>query len=153
MNKDLRSLSKWLNANKISLNITKTEVLIFKRKGRIFDTDLKLKLCGKKLFTSESVKYLGVILDECLQWKFHINQLCLKLNKANAMLCKIHHYVNETKLRSIYYAIFQSHLLYVCTAWDQNVRYNDRIRILQRKAMRIIIFFLLFYLYVFSFNC
>ena len=60
MNKDLRSLSKWLNANKISLNITKTEVLIFKHKGRIFDTDLKLKLCGKKLFTSESAKYLGV---------------------------------------------------------------------------------------------
>ena len=53
VNKDLRSLSKWLNANKISLNITKTEVLIFKHKGRIFDTDLKLKLCGKELFTSE----------------------------------------------------------------------------------------------------
>ena len=142
MNQDLRSFfSKWLNANKISLNITKTEVLIFKRKGRIFDTDLKLKLCGKKLFTSESVKYLGVILDECLQWKFHINQLCLKLNKANAMLCKIHHYVNETTLRSIYYAIFQSHLSYVCTAWGQNIKYNHQISILQRKAMRIIFFF------------
>ena len=101
LNKDLRFLSKWLNANKISLNITSTEVLIFKRKGRIFNTDLKLKLCGKKLFTSKSVKYLGVILDECLQWKFHINQHCLKLNKADAMLCKIRHYVNETTLRSI----------------------------------------------------
>ena len=107
MNKDLRSLSKWPNANKIYQSITKTEVLILKRKGRVFDTDLKLKLCGKKLFTSKSVKYLGVILDECLQWNFHINQLCLKLNKANAMLCKIRHYVNETTLRSIYHAIFQ----------------------------------------------
>ena len=87
VSKDLRSLSKWLNANKIYLNITKLEVLIFKRKGRVFDADLKLKLCGKKLFTSKSEKYLGVILDERLQWDFHINQLCLKLNKANAMLC------------------------------------------------------------------
>ena len=107
MNKDLRSLSKWPNANKIYQSITKTKVLILKRKGRVFDTDLKLKLCGKKLFTSKSVKYLGVILDECLQWKFHINQHCLKLNKADAMLCKIRHYVNETTLRSIYHAIFQ----------------------------------------------
>ena len=90
MNKYIRSLSKWLNANKIPLSITKTEVLIFKCKGRDFGTDLKLKLCGKKLFTSKSVKYLGVILDEHLQWNFHINQLCLKLNKANAMYCKIH---------------------------------------------------------------
>ena len=52
VNKDLRSLSKWLNTNKTSLNITKTEVLIFKHKGRVFDTDLKLELCVKKLFTS-----------------------------------------------------------------------------------------------------
>ena len=138
VNKDLRSLSKWLNAIKISLNFTKTEVLIFKHKGRVFDIDLRLKLCGKKLFTSKSVKYLGVILDECLQWNFHINQLCLKLNKANAMLCKIHHYVNETTLRSTDHAIFQSHLPYVCTAWGQNIKYNHRISILQRKTMRVI---------------
>ena len=93
VNKDLRSLSKWLNANKISLNITKTEVLVFRRKDRVLDTDLKLKLCGKKLFTGKFVKYLGIILHECLQWNFHINQLCLKLNEANTMLCKTRHYV------------------------------------------------------------
>ena len=93
VNKDL---PKWLNANKISLNITKNEVLIFKHKGRIFDTNLKLKSCGKKLFTSQSVNYLGVILDECLQWKFHMNQLCLKLKqmlcfvKSVIMLMKLH---------------------------------------------------------------
>ena len=71
---------------------------------------------------------------------FRINHFCLKFNKANAMLCKIRHYVNETTLRSIYYAIFQSHLSYVCTAWGQNIKYNHRISILQRKAMRIIFF-------------
>ena len=54
------------------------------------------------------------------------------------MLCKIHHYVNETTLRSTDYAIFQSHLPYVCTAWGQNIKYNRRISILQRKTMRVI---------------
>ena len=83
MNKDLKSFSKWLNANKISLNITKTEVLIFKPKGRVFKLTLKLKLCGKKLFTSNSAHTL----------QFYINKHCLKLIKANAMLCKICHYV------------------------------------------------------------
>ena len=86
------------------------------------------KLCGKKLFTNKSVKYLGVILDEGLQWNFHINQLCLKLNKANAILCKIRHYVNEATLRSIYYVIFQPHLSYVCTAWGLNINHKHRIR-------------------------
>ena len=85
-----------------------------------------------------SVEYLGVILDEGLHWNFHINQLSLKLIKVKAMFCKICHYVNETILRSVYHAIFQSHLSYVCIAWHQNIKYNHKISILQRKAMRII---------------
>ena len=55
VNKDLRSLLKWLNFNKISRNITKTEVLIFECKGTVFDADVKLRLCGKILFTSKAV--------------------------------------------------------------------------------------------------
>ena len=72
VNKHNRSLSKWLNANRSSLNIAKTNVLIFKHKGRVFNTDLKLKLCSKKLFASNSVKYLQFILDEHLHWNFPI---------------------------------------------------------------------------------
>ena len=49
-------------------------------------------------------------------------------------------YVNEATLRLIYYAIFQSHLSYVCTAWGQNIKYSHHISILQRKALRIIFF-------------
>ena len=81
-NKNLKTLSEWLNTTKISLNATKTEVPVFKLKGRVFGTNFKLKLCGKKLFTSNYAKYLGVILDEWLHWNFHINQLCLKLIKT-----------------------------------------------------------------------
>ena len=66
MNKDLRSILHWLNANKIYLNVTKTEVVIFRGKGKVFDTDIKLKMCGKKLYPCHNVKYLGVYLDEDL---------------------------------------------------------------------------------------
>ena len=57
LNKDLKILLHWLNANKISLHITKTEVIIFRAKGKVFDTDLKLKMCAKKLYPSRHVKY------------------------------------------------------------------------------------------------
>ena len=76
--KDLKSLLYWLNANKISLNVTKTEVVIFRAKGKVFDTDLKLKMCGKKLYLSHHVKYLGVYLDECL-WGNHATELFRKM--------------------------------------------------------------------------
>ena len=74
-------------------------------------------MCGKKLYPSHHVKYLGIYLDEDLNWGTHVNQICVKFVKANAMLSKIWYFVNETTLRSIYFAILDSHLSHVCTAW------------------------------------
>ena len=54
------------------------------------------------------------------------------------MLCKLHHYVNKVTIKSIYYAIFHSHLSYICTAWGQNLNPKHRINLLEKKAIRII---------------
>ena len=59
-NADLKHLVNCLNANKISLNIKKTEIIIFKSKQKKFEGDLKITLCGKRLYPTESIKYLGV---------------------------------------------------------------------------------------------
>ena len=56
---DLKHLVNWLNANKISLNVKKTEMVIFKSKQKKLEGDLKIKLSGKRLYPTESVKYLG----------------------------------------------------------------------------------------------
>ena len=140
VNKDLKFLIQWLHANKISLNVAKTEVIIFRRKKKQLDFDLNLKICGKKLQASSYVKYLGIYLDEYLDWSPHVNHLSHKLVKANAMLCKLRHHVNEATIKSIYYAIFHSHLSYVCTAWGQNLNRKHRISLLPKKAIRIISF-------------
>lgn len=50
-------MSHGLSANKISLDVTITEVLIFRDKSKVFDTDLKLKTSGKRLFLSHHVKH------------------------------------------------------------------------------------------------
>ena len=62
VNKDLKSLRHWLNANKISLNVTKTEAVIFRAKGQVFDTDHFVGLALKGLIFElvtfkSSVKY------------------------------------------------------------------------------------------------
>ena len=49
VNNDLKFLVQWLNANKISLNVAKTEVVIFRGKKKQLDCDPNLKLCGKSL--------------------------------------------------------------------------------------------------------
>ena len=62
-NADLKQLVKWLNANKISLNVKKTEMVVFKPQQKRFEGDLKVRLCGKRLYLTESIKCLGVKID------------------------------------------------------------------------------------------
>ena len=95
-------------------------------------------MCGEELYPSHQVKYLGVY--EYLNWATCVNQLCVKLVKANAMLSKICYFVNETTLQSIYFTIFNSHLSYTCTAWGQSIVLSHRISILQRNTLWIICF-------------
>ena len=101
VNADLKYLVNWLNANKISLNVKKTEVVIFKSKKKKFEGDLKIKLYGKRLYPAESVKYLGVKINTNLSWQYRVNDLSFKLNRANALLFKIRKYVIFKVLRSI----------------------------------------------------
>ena len=65
MNLDLKNVSQWLKANKLSLNVTKTEFIIFHSSSKKTDHNLKSKLDGKKL---TQVKYLGFLLDYFLSF-------------------------------------------------------------------------------------
>ena len=134
VNKDLKFLIQWLHANKISLNVAKTEFIIFRRKKKQLDFDLNLKMCGKKPQASSYVKYLGIYLDQYLDWSPHVNYLSHKLVKANAMLCKLQRYVNEATIKSICYAVFYFDLSYLCTVYGQNLNHEHCINLLQKKA-------------------
>ena len=64
-------------------------MVIFKSKQKKFEGNLKIKLSGKRLDPIESVKYLGVKIDRHLSWKYHLNDLSIKLSRINAILFKI----------------------------------------------------------------
>ena len=107
INHDLKSLSNWLNANKIALNVSKTEIVTSSPPKIQLNHERKIKLVGKKLYQTDSIKYLGIHLDKYLTCKHQINNVAIKLNKANTnMLSKIKHYVDIKTLKSLYRAIF-----------------------------------------------
>ena len=66
-----------------------------------------------------------------------MNNIAVKLNRANALLLKIRNYVNMKTLRNIYYAIFDSHPTYSCIVWAQNINTVNKLIIPQMKALRI----------------
>ena len=71
------------------------------------------------------VKYLGLRIDNKLNWKAHINNIALKLIRANAMLYKARDFVDGRISKSIYHALFELHIHYACIIWGQNVYTNS----------------------------
>ena len=106
----MKNLTDWLNANKISLNVQKTELATFKHQRKKLDCAVKIN--RKRLYPTGSVKYLGVGIDKNLNWKHHVSDIAIKLNRADALLFKIRNDVNVNTLKTIYYAIFDSHINY-----------------------------------------
>ena len=86
------------------------------------------------------MRYLGIKSDENLNWKVYIHDLASKLNRANVILAKLTYFVNSEILTSTYFAIFHSHLNYVGIASGLTRFPQQKVSILQKKALRIMNF-------------
>ena len=115
-------------------------MVIFKSKQKKFEGDLNIKLRSKRLYPTKSVKYLGVKIDTNLSWQYHVQDLSAKLNRVNTLLFEMRKYVSCKILRSIYIAIFGSYLSYCCFVWAQNCSTIQRIVILQKRLLELLIF-------------
>ena len=69
-------------------------MVIFKSKQKKFEADSKIKLGGKRLYPTDSVRYLVVKIDTNLSWQYHVNDLSIKLNRANVLPFKMRKYVS-----------------------------------------------------------
>ena len=141
VNFDLKNVVNWLRANRISLNVNKTEIIIFRSRTNKLSKNMNFRISGQKIEVTQQTKYLGIILDENLSFIPQLNNLKVKLNRANGLLSKIRHYVTTDLLRMIYFTLFDSHMRYGCQIWGQNN--NELLNSIQRaqnKAMRIINF-------------
>jgi len=123
---ELIKVEKWLNANKISLNYSKTKYLLIKPKTRNATlSDFHVTIKGIKLEKCKSAKYLGVVVDENLDWKPHIQNLQKKIARAVGIISKLRYYLNQKNLIIMYHAFF----VHIC--------YSDRIRKFSRNKQQI----------------
>ena len=90
----------------------------------------------KKNHASSYVKYVGVFIDENLNWKTHRNGISAKLIKGNAMLSKLRHFVNKYIWHRC--LLFHWHLAYLCLVWGQTKFSLNRITSLQKRSIRIL---------------
>ena len=141
VNKELRSVKKWLDANKLSLNIDKTNCIIFHSSSVNIPSDSIIKIGKKHVKRIKFVKFLGLLLDEHLSWKYHLSELSKKLARTCGIFFKIRNSLPLDVLLCLYNALFMSFLQYGLIVWGQTYEsYIDPIFKLQKKAVRAISF-------------
>ena len=139
MNKELKFVKKWLDANKLSLNISKTNYVIFHSSNTTIPQDIVIKLGKKHIIRANYVKFLGLLLDENLSWKYHLSELSKKLARTCGIFFKIRSLLPTHTLINVYNSLFMSFLQYGITVWGQTFdSYLDPIFKLQKKAVRAI---------------
>ena len=106
VNKELRKVRKWLEANRLALNISKTNYVIFHSNSKKINDFIRIKLGRKAITRMNYIKYLGVLIDSTLSLKPHVTELSKKLSRNCAIFFKIRHYVNPETLRLLYYSLF-----------------------------------------------
>ena len=87
------------------------------------------------------VKYLGLMIDSNLSWKYHIESICHKISKSIGIIAKIRHYVPRRVLLSVYNSLIVPYLTYGICGWGNCAStFQRKIVTLQKRALRLIYF-------------
>ena len=127
MNQDLKNFTQSLKANKLSLNIRKTELIIFHTKNTKLDYGVKFKLNGRRLTPISTVKYFGILLGEHLSCTKQVNWVNSRLNQTIGILSKLRHNTSLPILKIVYHSLFGSHLQYGAQLWGEGNCVNQNI--------------------------
>ena len=105
INEELAHVQEWLVLNKLTLNVKKSNFTIFKSQRRKLTKHLSLKLNNEMLQCIEHTKFLGIIIDQHLTWKNHVNYVTKKIIRTTGVLCRIRFYISQPLLRMLYYSL------------------------------------------------
>ena len=139
VNHELDKLSVWFKANKLSLNIDKSNYIMFKNRhsNRVYN-DMNICIDGLKISRVSCTKFLGVLLDECLTWSKHTTNVTNTLSKYCGILYRLKDILPQKTLFSLYNTLVLPHLTYCNLIWaDSNNSNLNSIHIKQKRIMRI----------------
>lgn len=147
VNRELLSVCEWLSANKLTLNAKKSNFVIFHSFKKKLNYQVNIKMLDSSsnelisIEHKEYVKYLGVLIDENLTWKCHIDNIASKISKAIGVISRMRHFVPSSTLHNIYQSLILPYLTYGIVIWGQATQANqNKILLLQKRALRLIYF-------------
>ena len=139
MNYELMKIMDWLKANKLSLNIGKTNYILFHPKQKFITFNNNITLDNVSVKQVEVTKFLGVFVDQHLSWKSHISYVAKKISKTIGIISKSRFYLSRKSLLSLYYTLVYPYLNYCNIVLSSNYPCNlNRLLLQQKRIVRII---------------
>lgn len=139
LNEELKKLSLWFKTNKLSVNIKKTNYMIFRNSKRKKTTQSQIQIDGTMVDKVDETKFLGIIIDDQLKWKSHISHICSKVSKGIGIIWRIRYLLPTSAVKSLYYTLIYPYLHYGNTIWGCTYETNlERLSILQKRVVRLI---------------
>lgn len=117
VNTELDKLSSWFQANRLSINVKKSNFVIFKSAQNRQNLDFSFFIDNNQIDRVEEVVFLGVILDQNLNWKSHIHNVARKISKSLGIIFKASFCLNEASLRTLYFSLVYPYLCYCVGVW------------------------------------
>ena len=142
LSRELESCRQWLIDNKLSLHLGKTESILFGSKIRLSRVDkFEVSCDGKVINPTNSVKYLGITLDEDLSGESVANSVIKKVCSRLSFLYRQGHFLNERTRKTLCTALIQCHFDYCCSSWFSSlpVKLKKKLQVMQNKMIRFIL--------------
>ena len=138
INVELVKVLTWVRVNKLSLNTEKINLMLFTPKG--FSRDMEhISIDSHRIEEVRQTKFLGVILDNKLNWHAHCDYICSKMSKGIGIIIKARKVFNEATLLSLYNSLILPYVSYCIHVWGR--AYDTHLKhvlVLQNKAVRVI---------------
>ena len=138
LNYFIPNLSEWLAMNRLTPNVSKTKLMLFSHVNIVDPPDVYFN--NTKLEFVHNFKYLGVFIDDCLNFRHHTRYLTTKVNQVLGVVRVSAPYFNVPALKTIYYSlvyclISQSIIIYGKTF----ATYVKPIKVAINKILRVIL--------------
>lgn len=125
----------WFKINKLHLNTSKTVFINFTPRNSIINESQLLKIERESIAQVKNTKFLGLYIDNALNWEMHTDILCNKLSSLCFALFRLKNITNKNILYSFYHSQFVSRLRYGIIFWGSSSHLN-RVFKLQKRAIR-----------------
>ena len=145
-NQEVNKIHEWLLANRLSIHYSKkTKFMLLqgpnRKDRRKASMNFKLHMGVHEIEKTDNYTYLGVVIDDKLNWKLQISKLCSKLSSVCGVISKVRHYLDRPSLMLIYHSLFDSRLRYGILSWGTaSEQYLSKLRVIQNRTVRFITF-------------